>query len=161
MRNRMTFEEKYWANQNQTVVEETPIQIDIEDTVVPPSLEEDANQWSPLPPGVENASNIDNLDEYIRKAQELAAQEKKEEKEETPIILTQSKPLKEATLEWMRAMYNDMTVKELKEEYVAKWGTRDIEHNNNKKNLINLILELVENGAQEKETEWSDWTENG
>ena len=54
-----------------------------------------------------------------------------------------------------------LTVKQLKEEYKNKWWNRNIEYNNNKKSLINLILELVINGAPQEEandwaTEWQD-----
>lgn len=156
MRNRMTFEEKY-ASSSREYAEDQPIQINIEDTIVPPSLEEDANQASPLPPGVTNASTVEDLDEYIKKAQELSNKEKEQEPE-VPIIETQNGELKEATINGLREMYKELPVKELKEIYYEKWWTRDIEHNNNKKNLINLIIDLIENGTQ-KETDWesTEW----
>ena len=130
MRNRMTFEEKYGAYKN-TVPDSIEGQIefapDPEDTVVPPSLEEDPNQSSPLPPDVTNASETEQ-------------------------------PASTIDLEATRAMYEDMELKDLKEEYAAKWGKRDISHNNNKKNIINLILQLIEDGAQKEESEWGEPT---
>ena len=132
----MTFEEKYGVNRNSTPVEETTIENiqiepDPEDMIVPPSLEENADQWSPLPPGVANASEMDNLDEYIKMNEESAASK-----------------------EVQRDIYENMDLKSLKEEYTTLWWTRDISHNNNKKSIINLILEL-KNGAQKKEEQWS------
>lgn len=162
MNKKMSFEEKYWVYNNpqkETVVEfkETPV-VDNEDFVVPPSLEEDPNQASPLPPGVHNVSEEDDLDAYIKQAEEL----KKATEEENPI---QEDAIDMSVLEkdeWLGAMdimileetLSALSVKELKQEYVNRWGTRDISHNNNKKNIINLILELIANGTQQEE-EWS------
>ena len=104
MRNRMTFEEKYGAYKN-TVPESIEGQIefapDQEDTVVPPSLEEDSNQASPLPPGVVNASDVSNLDAYIKETKELQ-QEGVYESQNIPSI-----------------NYEDMDLKELKEVYTS------------------------------------------
>lgn len=136
MRNRMTFEEKYGVNRNSAPVEETTIENiqiepDPEDLIVPPSLEENADQWSPLPPGVTNASEIDDLDEYIKMNEEAATSE-----------------------EVQKDIYENMDLKALKWIYTDLWGTRDISHNNNKKSIINLILEL-NNGTQKEEEQWS------
>ena len=139
MRNRMTFEEKYWVVKNMqhewTTIEESALQsINApEDDVVPPSLEEDANQSSPLPPGVQNASDIDDLDKFIQ-----------DQESDT------------SNIENYKATLEQMDIKDLKEEYVAKWWERDISHNNNKKNLINLILELIDkDGSSQEEADWT------
>lgn len=140
MRNRMTFEEKYWVVQNMqhegTVIEESALETinTPEDTIVPPSLEEDANQASPLPPGVQNASDVDDLDKFIKDQEEVSDT---------------------TNIENYKATLEQMEIKDLKEEYVAKWWERDISHNNNKKNLINLIIELIENGSSQEETGWA------
>ena len=148
MTKKMSFEEKYGVYNNQqedltTKVEavETPVLDPDEDMTVPPSLEEDPNQ-SPLPPGVQNFSDVDNLDDYIN------------QQEPTNNIVSDPKIL--------RDMYEQMEIKELKEEYVSRGWTRDISHNNNKKSIINLILEL-KNGAQKKEEQWSasEWGQDG
>lgn len=142
----MTFEEKYGAYKN-TVPESIEGQIefapDQEDTVVPPSLEEDSNQASPLPPGVVNASDVSNLDAYIKETKELQ-QEGVYESQNIPSI-----------------NYEDMDLKELKEVYTSMWGTRDISHNNNKKSIINLIIDLESNGSQEEEEQWNPATADG
>lgn len=136
----MTFEEKYGVNRNSTPVEETTIENiniepDPEDLIVPPSLEENADQWSPLPPGVANASEMDDLDAYI----------KMNEWEYQASVIN-----KEA----QRDIYENMDLKQLKIVYTDLWWTRDISHNNNKKSIINLILEL-NNGTQKEEEQWS------
>lgn len=142
MRNRMTFEEKYWVLNNThnewTVIEESALQTinTQEDTVVPPSLEEDANQSSPLPPGVQNASEIDDLDKFIQDQEQEVADA--------------------SNIENYKATLEQMDIKDLKEEYVARWWERDISHNNNKKNLINLILELIDkDGSSQEEADWA------
>ena len=141
MTKKMSFEEKYGVYNNQqedltTKVEavETPVLDPDEDMTVPPSLEEDPNQ-SPLPPGVQNFSDVDNLDDYIN------------QQEPTNNIVSDPKIL--------RDMYEQMEIKELKEEYVSRGWTRDISHNNNKKNLINLIIDLIVNEPQQEETDWA------
>lgn len=142
MRNRMTFEEKYWVLNNThnewTVIEESALQTinTQEDTVVPPSLEEDANQSSPLPPWVQNASEIDDLDKFIQDQEQEVADA--------------------SNIENYKATLEQMDIKDLKEEYVARWWERDISHNNNKKNLINLILELIDkDGSSQEEADWA------
>lgn len=139
MRNRMTFEEKYWVLNNThnewTIIEDSALQTinSQEDTVVPPSLEEDANQASPLPPGVQNASDMDDLDKFIQDQESDAS-----------------------NIENYKATLEQMEIRDLKEEYVAKWWERDISHNNNKKNLINLILELIDkDGSSQEEADWA------
>lgn len=165
MDKKATFEEKYWVYNNQqqwTDVDlwATPI-IDEDDLVVPPSLEEDPNQSSPLPPDVEDASKVDSLDEFIKQA-EIMQQQAKENQEiwpsETPILIAQSVKLWAATLKIKEEEFRQLTVRQLKEEYKKRWWTRDVEMNNNKKSLVNLILELIKNGAQQEETatEWQD-----
>ena len=146
MRNRMTFEEKYWVVQNMqhegTVIEDSALETinTPEDTVIPPSLEEDANQASPLPPGVQNASDMDDFDAFIKE------QENKKLQVDLPEV---------DNIDNYRETLQQMDVKDLKEEYVARGWERDISHNNNKKNLINLIIELIENGSSQEETGWA------
>lgn len=147
MRNRMTFEEKYGAYKTNVVETEDIVQQQIqqaamEDSIIPPSIEEDPNQASPLPPGVVNASEVDSLDEYIKKSHDLMRKEWSPEYN-----------LADA---WVKSTYENMSIKELKEAYVNLWGERDISHNNNKKNLIDLVTNLVMNGSQEKEG-WDNW----
>lgn len=152
MRNRMTFEEKYWVNTNNTGHEWTTIEpealqtiADPEDNIVPPSLEEDGNQTSPLPPGVVNASEVSDLDAYIKEAEKLQ-QESVYEAQNIPST---------NSVEVDRDIYENMDLKELKEVYASMWWTRDISHNNNKKSIINLIIDLESNGSQEKEEQWN------
>lgn len=160
MDKKATFEEKYWVydnvqQQQWTVVEFEGLQLEPESTLVPPSLEEDPNQSSPLPPDVKNASEEDDLDAFIRSAEELAKQPQEPETPEIPLIQQQSAELWGATLNIIENDLNQLTVKQLKEEYKNRWGTRDVSYNNNKKNLINLILELVINGTPQEETDWA------
>lgn len=151
MRNRMTFEEKYWVLNNThnewTVIEESALQTinTQEDTVVPPSLEEDSNQTSPLPPGVVNASEVSDLDAYIKEAEKL---------QQEGVYESQNIPATESA-GVNRDIYENMDLKGLKEVYASLWGTRDISHNNNKKSIINLIIDLESNGSQEKEEQWN------
>jgi len=64
--------------------------VEEEDTIVPPSLEEDPNQSSPLPPDVENASTADSLDEFIKQAEEMHKQSEHEDSQiEIPVIQSQ------------------------------------------------------------------------
>lgn len=168
MDKKATFEEKYWVyNQQQqqqqwTSVEFTwALNMEIEDEIVPPSLEDDPNQSSPLPPDVHNASDEDDLDAFIKKAEEENKQQGQESQVETPVIQQQSPELWAATLQIIEDELKQLTVKQLKEEYKNRWWDRNIEYNNNKKSLINLILELVINGAPQEEandwaTEWQD-----
>ena len=151
MRNRMTFEEKYWVNTNTghewTTIEQEALQTisDPEDNIVPPSLEEDSNQTSPLPPGVVNASEVSDLDAYIKEAEKL---------QQESVYEAQNIPSTNSA-EVDRSIYENMDLKELKEVYASMWGTRDISHNNNKKSIINLIIDLESNGSQEKEEQWN------
>ena len=87
-----------------------------------------------MPPGVQNASDIDDLDKFIKDQEEASDT---------------------TNIENYKATLEQMEIKDLKEEYVAKWWERDISHNNNKKNLINLIIELIENGSSQEETGWA------
>lgn len=163
MDKKATFEEKYWVYNNQqqqqwTVVEfEWWLQLEPEDNVIPPSLEDDPNQASPLPPDVHNASEEDDLDAFIKSAEELSKQPEPQEPE-IPLIQQQSVELGWATLNIIEENLKQYTVKQLKEEYKNRWWTRNIDYNNNKKNLINLILELVINGAPQEEgtAAWQD-----
>lgn len=167
MDKKATFEEKYWVYDNKqqqqwTSVEFTwALNMEIEDEIVPPSLEDDPNQASPLPPDVHNASEEDDLDAFIKKAELESKKQEPEPPIEIPIIQQQSPELWAATLQIIENELNQLTVKQLKEEYKNKWWNRNIEYNNNKKSLINLILELVINGAPQEEandwaTEWQD-----
>ena len=167
MDKKATFEEKYWVYEQQqqqqwTVVEFTWwLQIEPEDdNVIPPSLEDDPNQASPLPPDVHNASEEDDLDAFIRNAENLANKEKPQEPE-IPLIQQQSPEMWAATLNIIEDQLKQLTVKELKEEYRRRWWDRNIEYNNNKKNLINLILELVINGAPQEEDDWAAAWQDG
>lgn len=167
---KMTFEEKYNVyNTQMPVMDWIEFQKEQEDLTVPPSLEEDPNQHSPLRPDMMGTSVEqtvekpveqpvqDDLDAYIKQAEELAKQVKQENEVPTiPVIQTQTPELWSATLQILEAQFREMTVKELKEEYAKRWGTRDISHNNNKKNLIDLILELIINGTQ-KEEDSDNW----
>lgn len=149
MRNRMSFEEKYWAykTNNVSTIEDQAQQFvqaaQMEENIIPPSLEDDPNQSSPLPPDVANASEIEDLDAYIRQAQEAAEANKGSEQKLTEV--------------GVKSTYENMSIKELKEAYVNLWGDRDVSHNNNKKNLIDLVTNLVVNGSQEEETSWNNW----
>ena len=169
MDKKATFEEKYWVynniqqqQQQGTTIEFTwaPV-LDPEEDIVPPSLEDDPNQASPLPPDVHNASEEDDLDAFIRQAEEKANEPQPPQEPTVPVIQQQSPELWAATLQIMEDELKQLTVKQLKEEYKNKWWNRNIEYNNNKKSLINLILELVINGAPQEETdngatEWQD-----
>ena len=169
MDKKATFEEKYWVynniqqqQQQGTTVEFTwaPV-LDPEEDIVPPSLEDDPNQASPLPPDVHNASEEDDLDAFIRQAEAKANEPQQPQEPTIPVIQQQSPELWAATLQIMEDELKQLTVKQLKEEYKNKWWNRNIEYNNNKKSLINLILELVINGAPQEEandwaTEWQD-----
>ena len=161
MDKKATFEEKYWVDDNKqqqqwTSVEFTwALNMEIEDEVVPPSLEDDPNQASPLPPDVHNVSEEDDLDAFIKKAELESKKQEPESPIEIPVIQQQSPELWAATLQIIENELNQLTVKQLKEEYKNKWWNRNIEYNNNKKSLINLILELVINGAPQEET--NDW----
>lgn len=167
MDKKATFEEKYWVfNQQQqqqwTNVEFTwELNIPVEDTVVPPSLEEDPNQSSPLPPDVHNASEEDDLDAFIKKAEQENKWITKQEEIEIPVIQQQPPELWSATLHIYEEWLKQLTIKQLKEEYKEKWWTRNISMNNNKKSLINLILELVINGAPQKEEDWAAAWQDG
>jgi hypothetical protein len=55
----------------------------------------------------------------------------------------------------MEDIYKWFSIKELKEEYINKGWKRDISHNNNKKSLIDLILQLIIDGASQEETDWT------
>ena len=167
MDKKATFEEKYWVYDNKqqqqwTSVEFTwALNMEIEDEVVPPSLEDDPNQSSPLPPDVHNASEEDDLDAFIKKAELESKKQEPESPIEISVIQQQSPELWAATLQIIEDELKQLTVKQLKEEYKNKWWNRNIEYNNNKKSLINLILELVINGAPQEEandwaTEWQD-----
>ena len=161
MDKKATFEEKYWVYDNKqqqqwTSVEFTwALNMEIEDEVVPPSLEDDPNQASPLPPDVHNASEEDDLDAFIKKAELESKKQEPESPIEISVIQQQSPELWAATLQIIEDELKQLTVKQLKEEYKNKWWNRNIEYNNNKKSLINLILELVINGAPQEET--NDW----
>lgn len=167
MDKKATFEEKYWVYDNKqqqqwTSVEFTwALNMEIEDEVIPPSLEDDPNQASPLPPDVHNASEEDDLDAFIKKAELESKKQEPEPPIEIPVIQQQSPELWAATLQIIEDELKQLTVKQLKEEYQKKWWNRNVEYNNNKKSLINLILELVINGAPQEEatdgaTEWQD-----
>lgn len=153
MDKKATFEEKYWVYENQlqqqwTVVEfQWWLQLEPEDDVVPPSLEDDPNQASPLPPDVKNASDEDALDAFIKNAEENA-------KAETVEIPLEKQTLSSTAITIIENELQQLSVKQLKEEYKNRWWDRNVEYNNNKKNLINLIIELAANGTSQKE----DWT---
>lgn len=155
MDKKATFEEKYWVYNNQqqqwTSIELNMPIVDDEDTVVPPSLEEDPNQHSPLPPEVLAGDNAvpDSLDEFIKQAEQMQTGES--------IELPTTDEEKSVELQIIEDWLNQLTVKQLKEEYKERWWTRNVEYNNNKKNLINLILELVKDGTQQKETTATEW----
>lgn len=155
MDKKASFEEKYWVYNNQqqwTQIEATP-EISMEDLVVPPSLEENPNQSSPLPPDVANASDQDALDEYIRKAWEISNNNTEEEK---------SNEVWSIDIQMITNELQQLSIKDLKDEYVNRWGNRDVSHNNNKKNLIDLIIELVINGTpQEETTDWATAWQDG
>lgn len=169
MDKKATFEEKYWVynniqqqQQQGTTVEFTwtPV-LEPEEDIVPPSLEDDPNQASPLPPDVHNASEEDDLDAYIKNAEQQEKDKPEEPVDLTPVIQKQDPKLWAATLQIMENELQQLTVRQLKEEYKSRWWNRNIEYNNNKKSLINLILELVINGAPQEEandwaTEWQD-----
>lgn len=144
MDKKATFEEKYWVYEQQqwTTVEldAMPV-IEDDDTVVPPSLEEDPNQSSPLPPDVQNASDEDALDKFIKDAEAM-------QEETMPEVWAED-------IQMLTNELNQLNVKQLKEEYKNRWWERNIEYNNNKKSIINLIIELVINGTQQKEG-WQD-----
>lgn len=150
MDKKATFEEKYWV-----YAEQPQPELSVED-IVPPSLEEDPNQSSPLPPDVVNASSVDNLDEFIKQAEELA-KHNEEPVAEDPIILNQTPELWASTMNEYSKKLEWYTVKELKEEYKNKWWIKDVSMNNNKKSLINLIIDTVINGTQEEENSWAEW----
>lgn len=163
MDKKATFEEKYNVYNNQfsiSDVQPTP-EIDPEDLVVPPSLEEDANQASPLPPGVQNASEEDALDEYIKKAAAMKQEEEQVEKLEPTKVFTQTPEVNAEYIQQMEDIYKWFSIKELKEEYVNKGWKRDISHNNNKKSLIDLILQLIIDGASQEETDWATAGQDG
>jgi len=67
--------------------------MEIEDEIVPPSLEDDPNQASPLPPDVHNASEEDDLDAFIKKAELESKKQEPEPPIEIPIIQQQSPEL--------------------------------------------------------------------
>jgi hypothetical protein len=107
MDKKATFEEKYNVYNNQfsiSDVQPTP-EIDPEDLVVPPSLEEDANQASPLPPGVQNASEEDALDEYIKKAAAMKQEEEQVEKLEPTKVFTQTPEVNAEYIQQMEDIY--------------------------------------------------------
>lgn len=162
MDKKATFEEKYWVYNNvQQQQQWTSVEftwtptLDPEEDIIPPSLEDDPNQASPLPPDVHNASEEDDLDAFIKNAEAQANEPQPPQEPEVPVIQQQDPQLWAATLQIIENELNQLTVKQLKEEYRSKWWTRNIEYNNNKKSLINLILELVVNGAPQEET--ADW----
>lgn len=167
MDKKATFEEKYWVydnvQQQWTSIElwSLPI-VEEEDTIVPPSLEEDPNQSSPLPPDVENASTADSLDEFIKQAEEMHKQSEQEDSQiEIPVIKSQPAELWNATLQIIEEELKQLTIKQLKEEYKNRWWNRNIEYNNNKKSLINLILDLIINGTSQEETDWATAWQDG
>lgn len=168
MDKKATFEEKYWVYDNVQQQQWTNVEftwtpvLDVWDNIIPPSLEEDPNQSSPLPPDVHNASEEDDLDAFIKNAEAQESARAKEEEQAvdlTPLVQKQDPELWAATLQILEDDLKQLTVKQLKEEYRNKWWTRNIEFNNNKKSLINLILDLVINGAQQEESE--DWWQDG
>ena len=167
MDKKATFEEKYWVYNNVQQQQWTTIEftwtpvIDSEDDIVPPSLEDDPNQASPLPPDVHNASEEDALDAFIKNAEAQANESKPQQESEVPIIQQQDPQLWAATLQIIEEELKQLTVKQLKEEYKSKWWNRNIEYNNNKNNLINLILELVVNGAPQEENNWTAAWQDG
>ena len=166
MDKKATFEEKYWVyNQQQpqgTSIEFTWwIDIETDNEPIPPSLEDDPNQTSPLPPDVHNASDEDDLDAFIKKAEQEANNTQPEEPVEIPVIQQQDPELWAATLNLIEDQLKQLTVKQLKEEYKNKWWNRNVEYNNNKKSLINLILELVVNGTPQEEDNWAAAWQDG
>lgn len=167
MDKKATFEEKYWVYNNVQQEQGTNVEftwmpaLDPEDDIIPPSLEDDPNQASPLPPDVHNASEEDDLDAFIRNAERNEQEKSKEPVDSTPVIQKQDPELWAATLQIIEDELSQLTVKQLKEEYKNRWWDRNIEYNNNKKNLINLILELVINGASQEETNWTAAWQDG
>lgn len=152
MQKKMTFEEKYNVNpQTQIETFDLWVKIEEEDLSVPPSLEEDPNQSSPLPPDVKNASDM-NLDEFIanaEKEEEESANEPEEPK--VPLVQQQEESLWEATIRLLQTKYETMTVKDLRDEYLFRWWDKDLSKETHKQRIINLILDLVRNGSQKEE----------
>lgn len=142
MDKKATFEEKYWVYENKgTTIELWVMPVIEEDLTVPPSLEEDPNQSSPLPPDVQNASDEDALDKFIKDAE--ATQEK--------WVIEFEQTIPSIDIQVLQDELNQLTVKQLKEEYKSRWWDRNIEYNNNKKSIINLITELYINGTYKKQ----------
>lgn len=131
MRNKMTFEEKYnvqtpeQPKQEGTQVFATIRDLPkVEDEPVPPSLEEDPNQASPIP---EDMLNL-----------EVSDGEATEGAETQSVNITDKETLMELTL------------KELKEKYRELDSEKNIEYINNKSKMVDLILEKIWDGTHEE-----------
>lgn len=131
MRNKMTFEEKYnvqtpeQPKQEGTQVFATIRDLPkVEDEPVPPSLEEDPNQASPIP---EDMLNL-----------EVSDGEATEGAETQSVNITDKETLMELTL------------KELKEKYRELDSEKNIEYINNKSKMVDLILEKIWDGTREE-----------
>ena len=131
MRNKMTFEEKYnvqvpeqpkqEGTQVFATIRDLPKQ---EDEPVPPSLEEDPNQASPIP---EEMLNL-----------EVSDSEPTEEVETPSVNATDKETLMQLTLKELKAKYR---------EYDTE---RSIDYINNKSKMVDLILEKIWNGTHEE-----------
>lgn len=131
MRNKMTFEEKYnvqapeqpkqEGTQVFATIRDLPKQ---EDEPVPPSLEEDPNQASPIP---EEMLNL-----------EVSDGESTEEAETPSVNATDRETLMQLTLKELKAKYR---------EYDTE---RSIDYINNKSKMVDLILEKIWDGTSEE-----------
>jgi len=119
--------------------------------VVPPSLEEDPTQASPLPEWFNEIKDPeDKLDAYISHVTATTPIPEPETPDHSVVANSQSNELMNATKEEYMSYLLDLRVRELKTLYKDLWWTKDIEYNNNKKNLANLIIE-IKYGTQEEE----------
>lgn len=131
MRNKMTFEEKYnvqtpeqpkqEGTQVFATIRDLPKQ---EDEPIPPSLEEDPNQASPIP---EEMLNL-----------EVSDGEPTEDAETPSVNATDKETLMQLTLKELKAKYR---------EYDTE---RSIDYINNKSKMVDLILEKIWNGTHEE-----------
>ena len=131
MRNKMTFEEKYnvqapgqpkqEGTQVFATIRDLPKQ---EDEPVPPSLEEDPNQASPIP---EEMLNL-----------EVSDDEPTEDAETPSVNATDKETLMQLTLKELKAKYR---------EYDTE---RSIDYINNKSKMVDLILEKIWDGTHEE-----------
>ena len=131
MRNKMTFEEKYnvqapeqpkqEGTQVFATIRDLPKQ---EDEPIPPSLEEDPNQASPIP---EEMLNL-----------EVSDGEPTEDAETPSVNATDKETLMQLTLKELKAKYR---------EYDTE---RSIDYINNKSKMVDLILEKIWDGTHEE-----------